>query len=158
MRNLSPLFILLFVFACSDQKIDTKKAREGLKSQEIQVVSDANILEKATEMGNQYLALKSIDFTPEGLYKIELQDSIRFLPSEIFLPYGIEVALSGKAKDVFDAYNYNYENGIKSSSNVQFGADKKFIIYTLPVNYEDKEVGIFLIQILRKEIVLSFAD
>lgn len=158
MRKLNIVFLILFTFACSDQKIDTTKAREGLKSQEIQVVSDAKILEKATEIGNQFLVLKSIEITPEGLFRIELKDSSRYRGNEVFLAYGENIRLEGKSKDVFDAYTYNYENGIKSSSNVQFGAEKDLVIYTAPVEYEGKEVGIFLIQIPRKEIVLSFAD
>ncbi|MFT6828320.1 MAG: hypothetical protein ACJAZV_001612 [Roseivirga sp.] len=158
MRKLNIAFLILFTFACSDQKIDTKKAREGLKSQEIIVVSDANILEKAMEMGKQDLAIKRISVDENSNYQIELSDSTKFKSIKIFFPYEVENQLDGKSKEVFDAYVYNHDNALKSSPNVQFGEDKKFIIYTTPVEFEGKEVGVFLVKILRKEIVLSFAD
>lgn len=158
MRKLNIAFLILFTFACSDQKIDTTKAREGLKSQEIQVVSDAEILEKAMEMGKKDLAIKSISKSENSNYLIELTDSKKFNSIQIFFPYEIENQLDGKSKEVFEAYAYNYENAIKSSPNVQFGEDKKFIVYTTPVEFEGKEVGVFLVQIPRKDIVLTFAD
>jgi hypothetical protein len=158
MRNLSLLSLIIFAFACSDQKIDTTKAREGLKSQEIQVVSDANILERASEMGSQYLAIETIMVTADGNFSIELTDSLNFKANEVFYRFGEESSLTGKAQEVLDAYNYNFANDVKSSTNVQFSANKEFIIYTSPVQFEGKEIGVFLIQIPRKGIVLSFAD
>ncbi len=158
MRKLNIVFLILVSIACSDQKIDTTKAREGLKSQEIQVVSDADILEKAMEIGKQDLKIESISLGENGTLNIRLAQTSKYNPNEVFFAFEQANPLEGKSKEVFEAYAYNHENDLASSPNVQFGEEKQFIIYTAPVVFDGSEVGIFLVQIPRKDIVLTFAD
>ena len=43
--------LIITATSCGDQKIDTTKAREEMEDREIKVVSDAEIVERAMEMG-----------------------------------------------------------------------------------------------------------
>lgn len=154
MKKLSIIILALFAFNCSNQKVDTKKALQDIKSQEIQVVSDAEIIEKAMAMGDSISAIMNItvegekvSWTPKSFNDIQV----------VGLPFNEEAELSGKEKSIYQAYQYNSQNDIKSPANVQFLEDTHFILYTAAMKVQDEEIGMWSIKIPRKAIVLSIA-
>jgi len=155
MKKLSIIILALFAFNCSNQKVDTKKALQDMKSQEIQVVSDVQIIEKAKQMGDSISAKLKVNFEDEKVTwtaiksgEIEVQG----------LPFNGENNLEGKGKAIYQAYQYNSQNDIKSPANVQFLEDSHFVLYTSAMVAEGKELGMWFIKIPRKTIVLSVAQ
>lgn len=155
MKKLSIIILALFAFNCSNQKVDTKKALQDMKSQEIQVVSDAQIIEKAKQMGDSISAKLKVNF--EGQKVIWAATESGDIETK-GLPFNEENNLEGKGRAIYEAYLYNSENDIKSPANVQFLEDTHFVLYTSAMVVEGKEVGMWFIKIPRKTIVLNVAQ
>lgn len=150
------VLVSIGIMACSNKKIDTKRAFEEMKKHEIQVVSDAQILEAAKAIGNeisQNLIINSYDSIAGIDYKFEntVLDSLQN-PVLIFQKPPV---LSGIAREIYDAYVYNHENDIPSTENVQLDKTTKVLVYTSPVRYNNEVVGILIVSIPRKDIVLG---
>ncbi len=158
------LLIITIVFtavSCGNQKIDTTKAREEMEDREIKVVSDAEIIERAMEIGkllSENFKLEVIlepfsdtyvintDFGPDSVYQKH-----RYL-------FDDPEDLSGKRLQIFEAYLYNRENGIVSEANIQKLDDGKMLYYTSPMKADSIVVGMWAIEIPRKKVVLSIKD
>ena len=125
-----------------------------MKSQEIQVVSDADIIDKAMGLGDSISGL--LDVSLEG-DKVSWSQPSSGEIQIVGLLFNQENTLKGKESAMFDAYLYNTKNGIESSSNVQFLEDPKFILYTKAMLHDGTEVGMWSIKIPRKTIVLNVA-
>ncbi|MGW8123273.1 hypothetical protein ACV07N_11490 [Roseivirga echinicomitans] len=155
MKKLSIVILALFALNCSNQRVDTKNARQDMRSQEIQIVSDVQIIEKALAIGD------SITST----FIVTLEDGkVIWIKKDLGdiqvtgLPYNEENIASGKEKNIYEAYFYNSQNDIKSPANVQFLEDNHFVLYTSSMKVEGKEVGMWSIKIPKKTIVLSVAN
>ena len=150
MLKKNALLITLSFFllnACGDQKIDTEKAMAEMKAREIKKVSDAEILEKAMEMGNQI----SKEFLFEG-------DSSHFGSDTTFNKKLLlfNDSASGKTQQVLAAYRYNANNNIVSEPNVQILEDPTVILYSKPAfNAEKLPIGMWAIELSRKAVVLA---
>ncbi|HEY9117786.1 MAG TPA: hypothetical protein VIN11_08165, partial [Roseivirga sp.] len=66
--------------------------------------------------------------------------------------------LTGKAKQLFEAYDYNRKNNLSSEANVQQLDEGKTLLYTKPIIHNDSTLGMWSILFSRKEIVLSIKD
>ena len=154
MKKISILIIVLCAFNCSNKRVDTKAAFEGMKSQEIQVVSDAAIIDKAMSLGDSLSSILNVSLEGE---KLSWSQPDSGETQVVGLLFNQENTLTGKERSMFEAYLYNTKNNIKSSSNVQFLEDPKFVLYSKAMVYNGKEVGMWSIKIPRKTIVLSVA-
>ncbi len=143
---------LAMMISCSDQKIDTTAAREEMKAREIKVVPEAQVLEKALSIGNDLMTSLSFSLDQDSLVN-KTPVSENDGPIISFYLYGSRPKISGKEKQLFEAYAYNAENSIKSEPNVQDLASDKMILFTAPVIIEGKEVGVSSIRIPRKYII-----
>lgn len=116
--------------SCSDQKIDTTKAREEMESREIRRVTDGEIVKKAFEMGasedvkGQFVAIDSID------------------------------QFSGKTFEVLDAYAYNYENDLESEPSVQILEGDTVLLYAQPQEIEGRK-GVLIKMLSKKDLILN---
>ena len=145
----------LILYACGDQKIDTTAAREEMEAREIKVVSDAQILEQATKLGQQLSAEFEVKSSDHGI-------EFSFGPDTIYQKahylFGESNKLSGKELELFKAYDYNRKNGIRSEANIQKLDDGKILLYNSPIQFGDSTIGIWSIKFSRKEIVLSIKN
>ncbi|MEP2024985.1 hypothetical protein, partial [Reichenbachiella sp.] len=131
----------LLFSACHEQNKNTVSTAELMKSREIKKVSDAEILKKGGEVGNQILsavleiasrnvntetvncevdswkAIDSLETTYQS--RIERLNSNNQLISELEL-------------QLLAAYQYNLENNEKPTSSIQ-KLNSKTILYTYPI-------------------------
>ncbi len=162
MKRLLLLTTLVFItVSCGNQKIDTTKAREEMEDREIKVVSDAEIIERAMEIGKILTEEFKLEVIPEplsGTYVINTD----FGPDSVYQKHRYlfddPEDLSGKRLQVFEAYLYNRENGIVSEANIQKLDDGKMLYYTSPMIADSIVVGMWAIEIPRKKVVLSIKD
>lgn len=151
------LTILIFIslWSCGDQKIDTTKAREEMEAREIKVVSEAEIMDKAKQLGNQLSKAFQLEKEGEELKVSWAED----LPHEItYYLFDGEKPPEGKTFELFDAYLYNQENGLESEANVQRLDNATRLLYTAPMKLEDSTIGMWAITFSRKEIVLNMGE
>lgn len=147
--------IVLMVTSCGDQKIDTTKARQEMEAREIKRVSEGEIVEKALNLGNQMsegmrlLRESAETFSISGDGSSNQQ--FRFIPFSNIQQFAEE----GKRFQIYDAYAYNAENGINSQPGVQILEGDTVLLYTSPAVFEEQTVGIFSLDLSRKEVVLS---
>ena len=66
--------------------------------------------------------------------------------------------LNGKALQVFEAYLYNRENDIESEPNLQKINNGIVLYYTTPMYADSVIVGMWAIEIPRKNVVLSIKN
>lgn len=159
-----PLVSILLIFtliSCGDQKIDTTKAREEMENREIKVVSEAEIIERALEIGNTLYKSFSIEVVPEPITKTYVINT-NFGNDSIYQKHRYlfddPEDLGGKPLQVFEAYRYNRDNGLVSEPNVQKLDDGKMLYYTAPMYADSLMVGMWAIEIPRKKVVLSIKD
>lgn len=161
MKKLFSLFLLFLACSCGDQKIDTTQARKEMEDREIKVVSDAEILERAMEIGNTLSKTFSIEVIPEPLSQTHVVNT-DFGPDSVYQKHRYffddPEGLSGKALQIFDAYKYNKENNIISEPNIQLLDEGKMLYYTTPMYTDTLMVGMWAIEIPRKSVVLSIKD
>ncbi len=162
-RNYLFLPILLFcILSCSDQKIDTTKAREEMEAREIKVVSDARILDQAMDLGNELSKSFSLEAIPEPItetYVFNIDFGTDSLYQKDYYFFDMADQLSGKSLMVLEAYKYNRDNGIQSEPNVQKIENGVKLLYTKPMMANDTTlVGMWSIIFSRKQIVLSIKD
>jgi len=154
MKKLSLLVLAVCTLGCSNQKVDTKSAFKDMKNQEIQVVSDAEIIEMAMQIGDSLAAQLEVSTDGEivSWNSPDMEDIL-----VVGLPFNQENILKGKERAMFEAYLYNTKNDIQSSPNVQFLEDPKFVLYSTAMLANGQELGMWSIKIPRKAIVLSVA-
>jgi len=149
------LVIAFLVSACSDQKIDTTKARLEMEAREIKRVSEGEVVEKALNIGNEMTKQLSIVNNSNDGFSIKDIEStagrVVFLTLSDLQNYDD----NGKRFQVYDAQAYNIENSIESEAGVQILEGDTLLLYTRPAFYENKQIGIYSIDLSRKEIVLS---
>jgi len=160
MKNIILLIFCLFLLpSCGNDKIDTAGAKAEMDAREIRIVSDADIQEEAMKIGEKISADFYLSATPEplsGTYILNIRygkDST-FVKDHYFFdePRG----LAGKGLQIFEAYLYNSEAGLKSDPNVQKIDDGRMLLYTKPMIANDTTVvGMWTIEIPRKTVVLS---
>lgn len=157
-KHLFPLLLLFSLYSCGDQKIDTTKARQEMEDREIKVVSDAEIVERAMEIGLNISKDFSIQVVPEPLSETLVLNT-DFGTDSLYQKHRYffddPEDLSGKALQVFEAYRYNRENSIVSEPNLQKLNDGKVLYYTTPMYADSVIVGMWAIEIPRKRVVLS---
>lgn len=149
-------YLLMFcLLGCGDQKIDTTKAREEMEAREPKKVSDAQILDQAMKVGNEIAQSFKVTESDKGLV-FSLAERAN-LKTGYYL-FGEANDLNGKAKQLFEAYEYNRNNNLKSEANVQPLDEGKTLLYTQPIIYNDSTLGMWSILFSRKEIVLSIKN
>lgn len=157
-KLLFPLVLLFTLYSCGDQKIDTTKAREEMEDREIKVVSDAEIVERAMEIGMSVSEDFVLEVVPEPLSGTLVLNT-EFGPDSLYQKHRYffddPEDLSGKALQVFEAYRYNRENDIVSEPNLQKLDDGRLLYYTTPMYADSLIVGMWAIEIPRKKVVLS---
>lgn len=154
------LFLLLptffFFSACTDQKIDTTQARKEMESREIKVVSEAQIIQETMRLGQSLIKSFSVDSIRNetslsyrvGYGEDTLWKKTHYLFNETY-------DLKGKLFEVFDAYQYNWEEGIASEPNVQKLAGGTELLFTAPMTFNGQNIGMWAITFPRKQIVLG---
>lgn len=157
-KILLPLVIVFVLSSCSDQKIDTTKAREEMEEREIKVVSDAEIIERAMEIGLSVSKDFSVSVVSEPLSQTNVINT-EFGPDSIYQKqryfFDDPEDLQGKALQVFEAYLYNRENNIASEPNLQKIDGGEILYYTSPMYTDSTLIGMWAIEIPRKLVVLS---
>ena len=149
---ISVALIPMLLFACSDQKIDTTKAREEMEAREIKVVSDAQILEEAMKLGAKLSEQFSISETKDSLSFNLGTDTVH---QKAYYLFDEPNELNGKEEQLFEAYAYNKKNGLASEPNIQKLENGTVLLYTRPMVYKDSTIGMWSIKLNRKDIVLS---
>lgn len=124
-----------------------------MEAREIKRVSEGEIVEKALQMGNTIADSVELYISTDGQYS--LLKELEIERNSDFLTYDEISTFDGKRFQVFDAYAYNAENGLKSEAGVQILEGDTILLYTRPAYFEGKDVGIYFIDFSRKEIVLS---
>lgn len=150
------LLISLFGCGLENQRVQSESVKEEMKNREIKRISEAQILEKANELGN-LIALKSQEILSKNLInKIEsnnINDAIVFcnensssLIDSLRNKYGVtikRVSLKNRNPEnqpnelesqIIDAYLYNIENNIELSDNVQILENK--VYFTRPITIQ----------------------
>ena len=153
-RKLLILFLLGVACSCGDDKIDTAKAKAEMEAREIKKVSEAEIVEEAFRLGRELKTPFEIKIDSNGFYSVYLGQDEKISKAHYFLDSTYR--LKGKALGIFEAYQYNLENGINSEDIVQKLDDKDTFLYTSPSFFNDQNVGIWAIRFSRKELVLNF--
>ncbi len=159
------LFIIcaaLFVFACGDQKIDTSKAKAEMEAREIKKVSEAQILEEAMKLGRKISADFHLSARPDAKSETYIFN-ISYGPDSLFEKdhyfFDDPRDLEGKALQVFEAYLYNSNHGIRSEENLQSLESDRTLLYTKPMLANDTtEVGMWAIKIPKKTVVLNIKN
>ncbi|OEK02689.1 hypothetical protein BFP97_14665 [Roseivirga sp. 4D4] len=160
-KLLAFILVSLSLVSCGDQKIDTTKAREEMEDREIKVVSEAEIIERAMEIGNTLSKSFSIEVVPEPLTQTYVINT-EFGPDSVYHKaryfFDDHEDLSGKVLQVFEAYRYNRDNNLVSEPNIQKLDESKMLYYTKPMFADTVMVGMWAIEIPRKNVVLSIKD
>lgn len=149
------LLFQLFLLSCGNQKIDTTAAREEMEAREIKVVSDAQIIEQAMKLGSE-LSSAFLAEENDGEFSFDLGSDTTY--EKAYYLFEETNNLEGKELQLFEAYNYNRNNGMKSEPNVQKLENGTLLLYTSPIIYKDSTLGMWSIKFSRKEIVLSIED
>jgi len=153
--------LIITATSCGDQKIDTTKAREEMENREIKVVSDAEIVERAMEMGKAIAQDFMVTVVREPLSETDVINT-DFGPDSIYQKHRYffddPEDLNGKALQVFEAYLYNRENDIESEPNLQKINNGIVLYYTTPMYADSVIVGMWAIEIPRKNVVLSIKN
>lgn len=154
-RPLLILSMISFLFSCGDQKIDTLKARQEMEAREIKRVSEGEIIEKALAIGNEYT--KDIGLKQDPTLGLLIDSSTTIDNRVVFLTLKNLQDFSGESKRdlVYNAYTYNIETGLESQSGVQILEGDTILLYTKPAVLQEKTVGLYYIDLTRKEVVLS---
>jgi len=162
MKKLSVfILICLSLVSCGGDKIDTTKARQEMEDREIKVVSEAEIIERAMEIGKTLSKGFSIEVVREptsntSVINTEFGSDSVYQKSRYF--FDDPEDLSGKALQVFEAYRYNRDNNIVSEPNIQKLDEGKLLYYTTPMYSDTLMIGMWAIEIPRKNVILSIKD
>ena len=150
------LLIMLLLNACGDQKIDTAKAKAEMEAREIKKVSEAEIVTEAMRLGKQVSRSFQVEISIEGDNKfksVAFEKKGNYETDHYFLDQPND--LEGKALAIFEAYQYNGENDIKSEDVVQKLEDGDTFLYSKPSELNGKLVGVWTIRFQRKDLVLN---
>lgn len=153
---LLPLATFFCFFACTDQKIDTTLARKEMEAREIKVVSEAQIMRETMRLGKELIRsfeVQALNATEDIRYKVDYGSDT--LWEKTFYLFEQTYDLEGKRFEVFDAYKYNWEEGLPSEPNVQKLAGGTQLLFTAPMMNEGKTIGMWAITFPRKEVVLG---
>ena len=157
-------FILLIAISgCSALEGEQKtNVNDIIKSHEIKQVSTAEILFHGGKFGHEvYEILKDVNLC-DSISLNQTSDSIcETLDAKIFLGFNSDQFTSADEKGLWEAYEYNSKNAIKSQSSTQIFEDK--VLFTAPVEnsrsdstcIQNGNVGMWSIQIPIKTIVNS---
>lgn len=159
------LLLLSFVFACTPQQ--ERKSREfiaeGMKSRKIKRVTDVQLLEAVDRLGKQNveelmtLFLSKTDASKPFVCKTEnyITDTKKFLyVLAVRLVCEEKQTVFEKEKQLLQAYFYNDANGTESTTNIQ-KIDDSAIIYTAPVTFNGKLVGMWTVVFDKKQLVMN---
>ena len=124
-----------------------------MESREIKRVSEGEIVEKGLAIGNTTTEDFDVYISTDGQYSL-LNDPQTDQPSG-FVSFNETNEFSGKRFQVFEAYAYNAENNLDSEPGIQILEGDTLLLYTKPALFEGKTVGVFYLELSRKEIVLS---
>lgn len=153
--------LITALVSCGDQKIDTTKARQEMEDREIRVLSEADILERAMEIGLELSKDFAIEVVPEPFTETYVINT-EFGPDSVYKKHRYffddPEDLAGKPLQVFEAYLYNRENGLASDPNIQKLDGGKMLYFTLPMYADSVSVGMWAIEIPRKKVVLSIKN
>ncbi len=145
------LFIGLVSFtlvSCdAGKQVDREAVKEGMKAQKIQRVTDVELMEKATEIGN-------------NVWKYIAEGDSTQLPLIEQVGFDVDTILWGddpfttQDKNIFEAYYYAFQNKLPVENGIQ-GEEQEKMIFTAPY-IEEKEIkGVIFVKIEKKDIVLS---
>lgn len=153
--------LLILVTSCGEPKIDTTKARQEMEDREIKLVSDAEIVERAMEMGMDIAKDFTLEVISEPLSETYVINT-EFGPDSLYQKHRYffdePTDLSGKSLQVFEAYLYNRDKGIESEPNLQKINNGVMLYYTTPMYADSVVVGMWAIEIPRKNVVLSIKN
>jgi len=104
--------------------VDSQAVSEELKNRAIRKISQAQIFEELSKVGAQSMNDYLLCAKRKIFFSSACSDSIAVINKSIIqiLPLKNEISgqLSGKKKEVFDAYLYSKENNLPSEENMQF--------------------------------------
>lgn len=154
MKNTWFLFLVsLFILSCgSGERVSKEVFEEVNRSMEIKKLNESDIIQEATNWGNE-ISLKAqqelMGALQLAIEKNGVSGAIDFcnvnaLPilSELSQEYGVEIRRSSKKfrnpnnkptieeERILEAYAYNSEKGLKSESNIQKIDNEEVLLYT----------------------------
>ncbi len=143
MKNLLPvLFLSLLLSACYERNSnDPKAVKEEMRQREIVHITQAQISERAFQMGDTLCFMAARDLEKrirsstdssclpafEATKSRLLQEQEAELSRSSFNPADLHKISNKKENEIFDAVLYNRENRIPISPNLQKDGDKDFI-------------------------------
>ena len=154
---LSVISILFASAACSVKQadMDVEKVKEEINSRKIRRVTDAEIVQAAYDSGKTIIEKVDLDQT-------SCNESIN-LENELVLSCSLvcddAVLEDEKEKQIWSAYQYNFENGLEMADNIQKSGDA-VLLYTLPItvaNTSDASPSpkVLFLRISRKALILT---
>lgn len=146
---------LLLVSSCSDRKLDTTKVREAMKAREVRVVPEAKIIERTLFLGDSLI--QNLDATAAikqsgSLFKTWQQNDMSVEVSAFSIDANPDLA--EKEVGVFQAYQYNAENGLSADPNAQ-KLPGEIMAYNAPILDNGKIIGMWSLHIPVKWVVIS---
>lgn len=158
MKNAAFFLTLLILASCGNGKIDTSKVKEEMKAREIQVVSEASIIERTLSLGDSLVKTLDVDQAMEQSGNVikEWKESYGTLTATAY-QLSLPNALQQKEGSVFAAYQYNAANEIATEHNVQKLLND-VLAYNAPILVDGKLAGMWSIHLPRKFVVLSIED
>ena len=151
--------VLIVLFACTDGKVDTSQIQAEMKAREVMVVPEAKIVERTFHVGDSLLKtikLPEVNAEIKDTYKtwkligdIEVVCNL-YKVSETY-------TLTGKEKQVFEAYQYSAENQQSADPNVQ-KLENEMMLYSAPLEENGVITGMWSVKLPRKYLILSLPE
>ncbi len=136
-----PAIVFTILFACRETKTqDSKAVKEEMRQREVIHLTDAQISERAFEIGDSLIARSEIIFSNElknghdqscvpAFMKTKELVGKEFEGTLFRMPFDnsrIKGIASKKEREIMDAYLYNKENHLAITPNYQKDGDKEF--------------------------------
>lgn len=146
--GLSWILIINLLWACGRlPEEDTKRIAEEMENRELFHVTDGDIVEWVKKDGDSLSNFLNNDFKIDASSKSgkqnSFEDKVQSPVVVIWIFDEISDLEDEKQNDLWQAYQYNFENDLPLEANVQILEKYKTILYTAPIQKGNKVFGIW---------------
>lgn len=140
---------------------DTKRIAAEMESRELFHVTDGDIVEWVKKDGDSLVKFLNEDFkidAPNKSGNISLENKeIKSPKPDAWLFNKTSDLEDKKQNDLWQAYKYNFKNGLPLEANVQILEKYKTILYTAPIQTGENTLGIWSLTYDWQDVVSQMA-
>jgi len=149
----------------TDSNMDVEKVKQEIKDRKIRKITDAELLVEASDRGKTVVALfleqqplsQNACGTDNWLPKEAEEGELGELLERVVVYCKAAPGFGQKERQIWEAYQYNTENGLELQPNIQKLADGEQLLYTHPFSYQNtaggNSLGVLAVYFSKKDVI-----